>query len=780
MSNQNIKITNKRLYKTKSNNLLITPLFSNQTTANTTNKNTIVINSLKENKRIIDFSEKENISPNVKNENKIQNFIVKKQLNPNCQRNRNSPLRNMFIKNLDNSINENPDSNKKSIINISKSINLNSYRPYFNSNNINHKKMIKNRSKNKNIYFIDKILNNKYNRSSKNIIKIQNNLINMSQERKKSLSKEKKKNIIKINHHISNPDMKGDIDKLSYDNQKNNYNKKTISRNYILKESSSVKTNYTNINNNSKSITNSISNTKGDKNKYFKKKVDDSFKYINIKKIVNKNYNKQNIYNNLNNHNYLINLFLGENKVIKNNNLNLYNNKNNNKIKSFEINNKSNFYSKSIDIIKFNNSGDLNNNISNKKSIPKPLISRNKIKVNLINESPMKGLSSNLYTNYKSINFPKSNKVNFLKKNNKNLHKFQSYENKIKQKNINKIWNRSSDKINKNDNNNQKLNINKKYEEKIHKNIKTSESSIIIGKDSFLDYLIDTISKSKNKKENLDNLINQIKINNYSIKKPKEENMKFTLLKNKIEESTSEINKSKVIIGEIEGYKDIIESDKINNYFKSQKENSIKLFGYNTIDKNINEKSQKGKKFLLNLNNNDDLEINNTTNVNNANYNCFVNDTEVKKFLNYIEEVNEFEDLSTKALKKSQNNEKKLMPYHVNKISFVKIYDEKKNNYIIKENIDKNVLLINDKNNNNNKNNDYNYKEKININEEFFHQKDLLLTDKNFSNNNNKLNRKALKIFLNKGNKKSLNNNNIIQNSCNFSIEVNHKKCAIF
>ena len=256
--------------------------------------------------------------------------------------------------------------------------------------------------------------------------------------------------------------------------------------------------------------------------------------------------------------------------------------------------------------------------------------------------------------------------------------------------------------------------------------------------------------------------------------------MKFTLLKNKIEESTSEINKSKVIIGEIEGYKDIIESDKINNYFKSQKENSIKLFGYNTIDKNINEKSQKGKKFLLNLNNNDDLEINNTTNVNNANYNCFVNDTEVKKFLNYIEEVNEFEDLSTKALKKSQNNEKKLMPYHVNKISFVKIYDEKKNNYIIKENIDKNVLLINDKNNIINKNNDYNYKEKININEEFFHQKDLLLTDKNFSNNNNKLNRKALKIFLNKGNKKSLNNNNIIQNSCNFSIEVNHKKCAIF
>lgn len=90
------------------------------------------------------------------------------------------------------------------------------------------------------------------------------------------------------------------------------------------------------------------------------------------------------------------------------------------------------------------------------------------------------------------------------------------------------------------------------------------------------------------------------------------------------------------------------------------------------------------------------------------------------------------------------------------------------------------LILINDKNNIINKNNDYNYKEKININEEFFHQKDLLLTDKNFSNNNNKLNRKALKIFLNKGNKKSLNNNNIIQNSCNFSIEVNHKKCAIF
>ena len=61
--------------------------------------------------------------------------------------------------------------------------------------------------------------------------------------------------------------------------------------------------------------------------------------------------------------------------------------------------------------------------------------------------------------------------------------------------------------------------------------------------------------------------INYIKINEFNVKKPKEMNLKYTILKNGIqtEKSMEEISESKIIIGNIEGYKDIIESDKLNN-----------------------------------------------------------------------------------------------------------------------------------------------------------------------------------------------------------------------
>ena len=62
--------------------------------------------------------------------------------------------------------------------------------------------------------------------------------------------------------------------------------------------------------------------------------------------------------------------------------------------------------------------------------------------------------------------------------------------------------------------------------------------------------------------------INEIKNNNYDINKPKEENMKYTVFKEFKEEEESnnqESHISRIIIGEIDGYKDIIEKDKINN-----------------------------------------------------------------------------------------------------------------------------------------------------------------------------------------------------------------------
>ena len=58
--------------------------------------------------------------------------------------------------------------------------------------------------------------------------------------------------------------------------------------------------------------------------------------------------------------------------------------------------------------------------------------------------------------------------------------------------------------------------------------------------------------------------INQIKINNYIINKPKEENMKFSSIKfGDNEEKTEKASEiSKIIIGQIEGYKDIMDLDK--------------------------------------------------------------------------------------------------------------------------------------------------------------------------------------------------------------------------
>ena len=68
------------------------------------------------------------------------------------------------------------------------------------------------------------------------------------------------------------------------------------------------------------------------------------------------------------------------------------------------------------------------------------------------------------------------------------------------------------------------------------------------------------------KENDIDEKINGIKINNFGVNKPKEMNMKFTLFKEEKESDLSVSRASKVIIGKIDGYKDIIETDKKNNY----------------------------------------------------------------------------------------------------------------------------------------------------------------------------------------------------------------------
>ena len=785
MSTSNKKFENKKITKNKSN-LIITPFFSCQTTANTTNKNTIIVNSRNENINYFDYSDKENSSRNFNNRNDNKHISIKSKklyLNKNSQRGRNSPrkhlVKNNFVKTKENSYNK--DNNL-----YNKSIDFNSY-----SSNYNMKKNKKiNDLKHKNksgFILIDQIINsNNHSPSTKSIFKLGNKQIILSEERKKPFSKDKDIKLKKFDNNILNNNKKSKV--LSSQKQKNNFNnKKTVSRNFNLKISSSVKINNSNKVN---SISNSINKTQIDKNIYFKKKVEDSSKIINTKKIINLNqkYNIPNQINYSSNHNYLVNLLLEDKKNDKNNNIKLYNMINKKNIKNLEINTKSSFISKYSDILSI--TSNINNNNLNKKIIPKPAITNNKNHIYYSKESPVKDMSTKFNMNLHNTDNIKKINMKKEKNNNNQLKKYKSMENQKKEKSIDNNKYKSSDKI-KSRKKIKKPCLNKMNEKQINKNSKTSDNSLLTNKDSF-DFLLETNTKSK-KKEN----INDIKINNFNIKKPREENMKFTLLKNKLdenEENTQEINKSKIIIGNIEGYKDIIESDKINKLLN----NENTLFGHNTIDNNLNEESKKRNKLLLlNFKNIEITDKNENTkegfeicNINNINKNSFTNDSDIKCFLNCMESEYEFDDMSTTILKKNQmqnNNGRYLLPYHVNKISFIKVYDDKTNNFIINENINNDKVLLVDINNINiikkNKKNKKN--EKIDINELYFKQKDMLLNNRKLFDNKNKNKKKKIDnvniIYdKNKENKNIMNYNNKIQNSYNFCIEGNDKKCLIF
>jgi len=103
--------------------------------------------------------------------------------------------------------------------------------------------------------------------------------------------------------------------------------------------------------------------------------------------------------------------------------------------------------------------------------------------------------------------------------------------------------------------------------------------------------------------ENNKKFINEIKTNNYDINKPKEENMKYTVFKEFKEEEESnnqESHISRIIIGEIDGYKDIIEKDKKNN-----------ILNQNTIINNgisFNESEDSDKKIINMINIEDDYD----------------------------------------------------------------------------------------------------------------------------------------------------------------------------
>ena len=81
-------------------------------------------------------------------------------------------------------------------------------------------------------------------------------------------------------------------------------------------------------------------------------------------------------------------------------------------------------------------------------------------------------------------------------------------------------------------------------------------------------------------------------------------NLKYTILKNGIqtEKSMEEISESKIIIGNIEGYKDIIESDKLNNNLIQKDKFINQKDVFNSDYNNINKGTNKNSTLSLNLN----------------------------------------------------------------------------------------------------------------------------------------------------------------------------------
>ena len=113
--------------------------------------------------------------------------------------------------------------------------------------------------------------------------------------------------------------------------------------------------------------------------------------------------------------------------------------------------------------------------------------------------------------------------------------------------------------------------------------------------------------------------INGIKINNYGVNKPKEENLKFTIAKDDKESDLNISQASKVIIGKIDGYQDIIETDKRNNYnnYYSEKifkkNNNLNLYNNIYLNNNL-------KKLGKQINNFDNNQKNNISDYSNDSY----------------------------------------------------------------------------------------------------------------------------------------------------------------
>ena len=327
----------------------------------------------------------------------------------------------------------------------------------------------------------------------------------------------------------------------------------------------------------------------------------------------------------------------------------------------------------------------------------------NKKKINIRNHN------QDIYTIFNS-NFSKNNTNFDLFKNfdfqifNKNT--IEEYNNK--NVNTNKKIQKNKTNIKGNEYNLERLNLeeeekNKKINVlkfKIMKNLK--EKSNIIEKDREKDYdknavedILDTETEHKNE-------INKIKANNYDVNKPKEINLKYTLLKeSNYEEDNLNVNKSQIeniIIGKIDGYKDIIESDELNKISKLRSKSSFdihnkmtKLIKKEKADKN-NDKNMKS--FSNNKTSFVSMHIfeDNSSEIEDLDFDN--NNYRINEQLLNIENEYEFENITTFENEAKNFNENNLLPFQESKISFCKYYDSNDRKYKTDGNMDKDIISL--------------------------------------------------------------------------------------
>ena len=284
--------------------------------------------------------------------------------------------------------------------------------------------------------------------------------------------------------------------------------------------------------------------------------------------------------------------------------------------------------------------------------------------------------SSNVYnSNIKSV----KTKIFNSKENSNNNSKLISDNISTNYKSLNsKNYINSSKKKKENKNMTPDINIRKKNNK--HNKINSCKNT-----DREISYKLFEFGLENEKNEK----INGVKINNFDVNKPKEENLKFTFTKEEKDSELSVSCASKVIIGKIDGYKDIIEIDKKNNndHFNCNTNILKKKFDFNSV-KNI-----KINKKIIN-DDNDSITFNEDEFSDNINLEDLLSSTNTNNKINgNIIEKNNYDynkdSYYLRISEKFENNKNKkknfdIMSFSINSEKDNKVITKKDNLNIIK------------------------------------------------------------------------------------------------